>query len=98
METLNVTCPDCKNVLVVNKKTGQVIEVRRPILEDSTGDRFEDARQKVLDSKNRAEKLFQEAKQKEKDKFAKLDALFKEKRDELKDKPIEKPDRPIDLD
>ncbi|MEO8376555.1 MAG: hypothetical protein ABI579_02705 [Candidatus Sumerlaeota bacterium] len=98
METLKVTCPDCKNVLLVDKKTGQVIEVRRPILDDSTGDRFEDARLKVLDSNNRAEKLFQEAKQKEKDKFAKLDAIFKEKREEFKDQPIEKPERPIDFD
>jgi len=98
METLTVKCPDCKNVLIVDRKTGEVIEVRKPIVEDSSGDRFEDARRKVLDSHGRAERLFQEAKQKEKEKLARLNALFDEKKQELKDQPITRPDRPIDHD
>lgn len=96
METLTVKCPDCKNTLIVDRKTGQVVEVRKPILDESTGDRFEDARQKVLGTKERAEKLFEEARQKEKDKMARLDALFKEKKEEYKDKPIERPENPFD--
>jgi hypothetical protein len=96
METLQVKCPDCANILIVDRKTGEVLEVRRPILAESTGDRFEDARKKVLDSKSRAEQLFQDAKRKESEKMARLDALFKDKAAELKDKPIERPDRPID--
>jgi DNA-directed RNA polymerase subunit M/transcription elongation factor TFIIS len=98
MDTLTVKCPDCKNILVVDRKTGEVLEVRKPIIEDSTGDRFEDARRKVLDSQSRAEKLFQDAKQKEKGKMARLEALFNEKKDEFKDQPITRPDRPSDHD
>lgn len=98
METLNVKCPDCNTILVVDRKTGEVLEVRKPILENSTGDRFEDARLKVKDSTARAERLFEEARQKEKDKMARLNALFDEKKAELKDKPITRPDRPIDQD
>lgn len=98
METLQVTCPDCKNILIVNRKTGEVLEVRRPIAAESTGDRFEDARQKVLGAKERAEQKFQEAKQKEKERMSRLEALFKEKHEELKDQPIEKPDNPFDRD
>ncbi len=98
METLEVTCPDCKNVLIVNKKTGKVVEVRRPLAEESSGDRFEDARQRVLEQSERAEQKFEQAKKKEKEKFAKLDALFKEKKEEYKDKPIERPESPFDRD
>lgn len=98
METLEVKCPDCKNTLIVDKKTGKVVEVRRPLKEDSTGDRFEDARQRVLEQSERAEQRFKDAKEKEKEKYSKLEALFKEKAEELKDKPIERPDRPFDLD
>lgn len=98
METLSVKCPDCKNILIVDKKTGQVVEVRRPIVEDSTGDRFEDARQRVMTQKERAEKLFEEAREKEKNKFDRLESLFKEKAAEYKDKPIEKPENPFDRD
>ncbi|MBI1291707.1 hypothetical protein GC173_10755 [bacterium] len=98
MDTLTVKCPDCKTILIVDRKTGEVLEVRKPILEDGTGDRFEDARRKVLDSQGRAEKLFQEAREKEKGKMARLEALFNEKKEELKDQPITRPDRPNDFD
>lgn len=98
METLKVTCPDCGVILIVDRKTGEVLETRRPIIENSTGNRFEDARQKVMQSKTRAEQLFEEAKRKEKEKMSRLESLFQEKKAELKDKPIERPDRPIDRD
>lgn len=98
MEPLLVTCPDCKNVLVVDAKTGAVIEVRRPLVDDSSGDRFEDARRRVLDQSSRAEKAFEEARRKEKEKHARLDAFFNERKDELKDQPIERPDHPMDRD
>jgi len=97
-DTLTIKCPDCENVLLVDKKTGEIIEVRRPIVDQSSGDRFKDARAKVMDSKNRAERLFQEAKAKEHDKKARLEAFFNEKKEEFKGQLIEKPDRPIDRD
>ena len=70
---------------------GKVVEVRRAIVEDSTGDRFEDARKKVLGLKDRAEQKFEEAKEKRKTRMAELDKLFENKAAELKNKPIEKP-------
>jgi uncharacterized Zn finger protein (UPF0148 family) len=97
-DTLLVNCPDCKSVLVVDRKTGEVIEVRKPLVEESSGDRFEDARRRVLDTKARAEKAFEEAKKREEGKLERLEALFREKKEELKDTPIERPDRPFDLD
>jgi len=99
METIKVSCPHCKCVLVINKKTGDVIEVRKPILEETSGDRFKDAFQKVKKSQAIAEEKFQAAREKEKNKKEKLDALFKEKLQEVKDKgDTGPPERPFDLD
>lgn len=95
MDVLEVTCPDCHNVLVVDRRTGKVLEVRRPISPEGTGDRFEDARAKVLGTKARAESRFEEAKEKNKRRLEELDRLFKDRREELKDKPVEKPDSPF---
>ncbi len=95
---LAVKCPDCKLILMVDPKTGEVIEVQRKIIDDTTGDRFEDARQKVKSAHERAEQKFADAKKKESERFAKLDALFNEKKEELKDQPLERPDRPFDRD
>lgn len=86
--------------MVVNKKTGEVVETRKPILEDSTGDRFKDAFEKVKKSPEIAEEKFRAAQEKEKNKFEKLDALFKEKMKEVKEKGEDDlpPERPYDLD
>ncbi len=97
-EPLSVVCPGCKVTLIVDRKSGKVLETRKPLVEESSGDRFEDARRRVLESKERAEKAFEKAREKEKEKLSKLDKLFEEKREELKDKPIERPDRPFDFD
>lgn len=96
---LEITCPECKTILIVNKRTGKVVEVRKPILEDSTGDRFEDAFQKVKRSKSDLEKKFAEARERERTKMDRLDALFKEGLEQAKKEgPITKPKRDFDLD
>ena len=97
-DTFKVTCPECNCILVVDRKTGEVIETRKPILEESTGDRFEDAFQKVKKSKEIAEEKFRAAQEKERDKFKKLDDLFSEKLKEAQQKgDIAPPQRPFDL-
>ncbi|MDX2175091.1 MAG: hypothetical protein SF028_01335 [Candidatus Sumerlaeia bacterium] len=98
METLQVKCPDCDAVLIVDRKSGKVLEVRRPIVENPSGDRFEDAHQRVLGSKDRAEQKFEEAKAKQKTRMSELDKLFKARAEELKDQPIERPDGLFDRD
>ncbi len=97
-EPLSVTCPDCKTILIVERDTGKVLEVRKPIVEESSGDRFEDARRKVLEAQERADKAFESARKREKEKFSKLEKLFEEKKEQFKDQPIERPDRPFDHD
>lgn len=102
MDTWEVKCPDCSNVLIVDRKTGKVLEVRRPIVDKdaATGDRFEDARAKVRSIQERAEAKFEATRKAEKEKLSKLDALFKERKKEIEEagEPIEKPESPFGMD
>ena len=77
-DTIKVTCPDCQTILVVRRRDGQILEVRKPILAESTGDRVEDALIKVRGEKDAVAKKFEEAQAKEKGKMERLNALFKE--------------------
>ena len=80
-----IVCPDCKTILIVERRTGKIVEVRRPILEESTGDRFEDAFKKVCEREERAEAKFRKALESEKSKKSKLDQLFQEKLKEVEE-------------
>lgn len=99
-ETIKITCPECRNILVVEKKSGKVLEVRKPLLEESTGDRFKDAFLRVKGSQERAEQKFREAQEREREKKSKLDSLFSEKLKEVQEKGDDDipPERPFDLD
>lgn len=98
MDTLQVKCPDCDAVLIVDKRSGKVLEVRRPIVDASSGDRFEDARRKVLGSRERTEQKVEEVKEKRRTRLDELDKLFKARTEELKDQPVERPDGLFDRD
>ncbi len=96
---LEIACPECKTVLIVRRKDGKIVEVRKPILEDSTGNRFADAEKKVRQEKETIARKFEEAKAKEKTKMARLDALFNESLKRVKEEgPITKPHSPFDND
>jgi len=96
MDVWEVKCPGCAGILIIDRKTGKLVEHRAPILAEgeATGDRFEDARKKVLSSGDRIEDKVAEVRKAQKDKLAKLDALFKERKKEIEDSglPVEKPD------
>lgn len=96
---LKVTCPDCKHILIVNRRDGKVVEVRKPLLEESTGDRFEDAMLKVKRSTSEIEKKVESAQERERQKMERLNQLFKEGLEQArKEGPVEKPRREMDLD
>ncbi|MEQ8819846.1 MAG: hypothetical protein RLY93_06345 [Sumerlaeia bacterium] len=103
METLEVICPDCGTVLIVNRLTGGVLETRKPDKEEEKQvkeNRFDEARRRAKESEERAAKKFKAAQEAEKDKFAKLDALFKDRKKEIEDdgEEIGRPASPFDLD
>ncbi len=99
-EFFEIACPECKTVLIVRRKDGKLMEVRKPILEDSSGDRFEDAWRKVKGSQSEIEKKVEAAKERERSKMDRLNQLFKEGLEQAqKEGPIvKKPDREMDLD
>ena len=96
---IEVKCPGCDTVLIVDRRSGKVVETRKQLIEDTTGDRFEDAFKKVKRSKGDVERRVEEAREREKNKMDRLNALFKEGLQKAeKEGPITKPDRELDLD
>jgi len=96
---LEIKCPECEIILIIDKRRGEIVETRKPIISDSTGDRFDDAFKKVKQSRGIVEQKVQNAREREQQKFDRLDAIFKESLEKAgKDGPIEKPDREMDLD
>ena len=96
---LEVACPECKTILIVNRRDGKIVEVRKPLIEDSTGDRFEDATRKVKREKETIARKFEEAKKRESEKMDRLNAIFEEGlKKARKEGPIEKPFNPMELD
>ena len=94
-----VKCPECETILIVRRRDGKIVEVRKPLLEDSSGDRFEDAMEKVRQESDTIAKKFEEAKEREKNKMERLEAIFKEGIERAKEEgPIRKPHSPFDHD
>src|SRR5688500_7423107 len=98
-DTLSVTCPCCQSILIVERKTGAVLEERKPILEESTGDRYEDALKKVRQRPGQANEKFNKFQSEQDAKKARLNALFDERLKEINDsgEDIEKVN-PLEMD
>ena len=98
METINVICPNCQWVLVIDRRDGKIIEKRKPIIEETTGDRFKDAYIKTQKRGEVADQKVEDAKAREKGKMERLDKYFKDSLKKSEKKPPEKPVNPMDLD
>ncbi|MBI5749564.1 MAG: hypothetical protein HZA00_10605 [Nitrospinae bacterium] len=87
---LKITCPDCGVILVVDRITGKVLETRKPIIEQSTGDRFADAILKVKKDKEKITSTKFDDLKKEQDKKRKIsEEIFKTSlKEEKKDNNI----------
>lgn len=100
MDPFEIKCPGCATILIVDRKTGKILETRKPLLEEgeSTGDRFEDARKRVEQAGKRIDEKVEAAKKAQNEKLAKLDALFKERAKEIEEsgEPIDRPDNIFD--
>ncbi|MCX7719414.1 MAG: hypothetical protein N2111_13575 [Candidatus Sumerlaeaceae bacterium] len=98
-DTHNIKCPCCNTILVVDRRTGKIVEERRPILDQSTGDRFEDAAKKVRERASLAEDKFRQMQKERQSRSAKLDALFKDSMQRVKESGDDsKPVNPFDMD
>ena len=99
MQFFEIKCPCCNTILVIDRITGKVIEERKPILEQSTGDRFKDALIKSRQQKVMIEKKFKESETAHKKRSESLQNIFNEslkKVNESDDKS--KPLTPFDYD
>ena len=99
MQYFEIKCPCCNTLLVIDRINGKVIEERRPILEQSTGDRFKDALIKSKQQKVTIEKKFKESEKAHKKRSESLQNIFNDslkKVNESNDKS--KPLTPFDYD
>ncbi|MEE9164855.1 MAG: hypothetical protein V3U15_01180 [Nitrospinota bacterium] len=99
MQFFEIKCPCCNTILVIDRIDGKVIEERRPILEQSTGDRFKDALIKSKQQKVTIEKKFKESEKAHKKRSESLQNIFNDslkKVNESDDKS--KPLTPFDYD
>lgn len=95
-EHFKIKCPGCESILVVQRRDGKVLEVRKPLLEESTGDRFEDAFEKVRKRSGAIDGKVAEVKKKEQERLKGADDFFKQALERAKNDD-EKPVNPLDL-
>ncbi len=74
---LKIECPTCKTILIVERSNGKVIEVRKPLVENPSGDRFNDAFEKLKNSKKEIEDKFNASLKNVKSPKRSLDDLLK---------------------
>jgi len=94
-ENIKITCPCCDTILIVCRRDGKILEVRKPIIEESTGDRFEDAFKKVKGRAQEVEGKVANAKKREAERLDGADDFFKQALERAKQSD-EKPVNPMD--
>ncbi|MBN1899094.1 MAG: hypothetical protein JW827_09975 [Spirochaetes bacterium] len=82
-EYLKIKCPHCESILIIDRHDNKVVEVRKPLVKKSSGDRFQDAFEKYKSDKNETKKKFQENVESMKNKKAKMDEFLKKRMAEI---------------
>ena len=85
MQYFEIKCPCCNTILVIDRIDGKVIEERRPILEQSSGDRFKDALIKSKQQKVTIEKKFKNSENDHKKRSESLQNIFDESLKKIKE-------------
>jgi hypothetical protein len=93
---LEVTCPCCSAILVVDTNLGRVVEHRDPPNPDRP--ELNDAQRILAEQAARRDALFEQSVQNEKGKGDALSKRFEEALKEANKEPISKPLRGFDLD
>ncbi len=100
MVTFEVKCPCCETILIVNRATGEIVDVRKPLVEDSSGDRFTDALRAEKEHAKKIENLFDDTLADIERKKEERQKLFQENLKKTREEGIGdyNPIRDIDLD
>lgn len=93
---LEVTCPCCSAILVIDKNLDRVISHHEPPREDRPD--LDRASQLVAEEKARREAAFQQSVEAQKNRGDALSRRFDEALKQARDEPITKPKREFDLD
>ncbi|MBU1076532.1 MAG: hypothetical protein KKH98_04525 [Spirochaetes bacterium] len=97
-KVFKIECPDCHTILIIDRATGEIKETRAPILEETTGDRFEDALKKFKKDRSETEEKFARLQEEEKEKKKKMNELFQQEMKKVKKEgKVDKELRDIDL-
>jgi len=95
---IKLACPCCGAILFVDRISGQITETRKPLVENSTGDRLEDAFLKVKQDKDSRNNIFDNMKQIQEQKKKLAEELFKASLEDAKKTEGEKPRSIFDAD
>lgn len=93
---IEVTCPCCSSVLVIDKNLDRIVSHREPPREDRPD--LDRASQLVAEETARREAMFQQSVQAEKGRGDALSRRFDEALRQARQEPISKPKREFDLD
>lgn len=93
---IELTCPCCGAILVVDKNLGRIVSHQEPV----RGDRpdLDHAAQLVDQDRQRREAIFQQSVESEKTRSDALSRRFEEALRQARQEPITKPKRDFDLD
>lgn len=98
-DTHQVKCPCCNTILIIDRRSGKILDERRPILDQSTGDRYQDALKKVKERGAVAEEKYRKFQQERSTKMDKLNSLFKDTVKKVEESGEEiRPQNPFDMD
>ena len=95
---LKVTCPGCNHTLIVDRITGEVMEVRKALVERPSGDRFADALLKTIKDKEKADSAFNDLQTRQERKKKAAEEIFDASLKDAALEPGEKPRNIFDLD
>jgi hypothetical protein len=93
---IEVACPCCSSVLVIDKNLDRVISHREPPREDRPD--LDRAAQLVDEERARREAIFQQSVESEKTRGDALSKRFDEALKQARQEPVTKPNRDFDLD
>jgi hypothetical protein len=101
VRTFNITCPECNTILVVNRDTGAILEVRAPLVENPSGDRFTDAMEAHKQHSEKLKGLFSHSISDVSKQEQERRSVFEESLKKAREEGVDDEDRPlrdIDLD
>ncbi len=94
---IRIICACCDSVLIIDRVSGKLLECRKPLVEESSGDRLTDAFSKTEQDKEKRNAIFDNMKEIKEKKKKMAEELFKTSLDDAKKDPDSKPESIFDV-